>query len=670
MPRSRSGGAGSSGDDRVLWGLLFVLLSGCVLVWVTGQVAGLLFSFSWLPVRVWEGPAIALRLAAGGWRDPGRAWPPQVGEALPGPAGLYFCFLLVLMAVGWLVWWWRVGRRRPRVPRAARGAQWASRWQVRGLVVRRAAGWTADARTRLAVWWATRAWVPTEGGPATAPAAALVVPAAAAAAAVLRVARYGVRALGVVKGTPADRVVLGRRWNGVWRPLVAAEPGASVVVFGPPGSFKTAGLAICGILEWSGSLVVPMIKPDVYHATINHRAGRGQVWVFNPLAAGGLPSNTWSPLVSCRTWAGAKEIGGWLAAAADLSGQSRDDQNYWSLLGAKLLSVLCYAAAGTGRGMADVVRWVDTQDQHEVSLALEQLGDSAASDAWAACQGREDRTRGSVYGTAETVLDVYADPRVAASADGDEIDLDLLLAGDHTLYVYAPAHQQRRLRPLLVALLSAVVRRAQELAAEQPGGLLDPRLLCCFDEAGNLAAIPDLPELATTGRGQGIQLLSIFHDLGQVEARYGKQASTVVNGHRAKLFLAGQADLGSLELASKLAGEQTITETSTSLAMGEGRDSRTLSARHRPLLPAERVRQLRPRQAVLIYGHLPPVKIRLRAWWRSPELTRRSRGLAAPVPSHPAVQPIGTGRCDAPVVPALPRVVGHPARPRSEAGQP
>jgi TraM recognition site of TraD and TraG len=44
--------------------------------------------------------------------------------------------------------------------------------------------------------------------------------------------------------------------------------------------------------------------------------------------------------------------------------------------------------------------------------------------------------------------------------------------------------------------------------------MLDPRLLLCLDEAGNIAAIPELPELATTGRGQGIQLLSIFHDLG------------------------------------------------------------------------------------------------------------------------------------------------------------
>ena len=46
-----------------------------------------------------------------------------------------------------------------------------------------------------------------------------------------------------------------------------------------------------------------------------------------------------------------------LADAADIGGHRAEDANYWQLLGAKLLSVLLFAAAGTGRSMADVARW-------------------------------------------------------------------------------------------------------------------------------------------------------------------------------------------------------------------------------------------------------------------------------------------------------------------------
>ncbi|MGH8933443.1 MAG: type IV secretory system conjugative DNA transfer family protein, partial [Egibacteraceae bacterium] len=456
---------------------------------------------------------------------------------------------------------------------------------------------------------------------------ALVTPAIAAASA-LRLVGAGCHLAGVTKGSPRARVLIGRRWRGLCRPLLAAESCASVICFGPPGSFKTGGLAIPAILEWEGPVVVPAIKPDVIHATIAWRSRPGrQLWIYNPLAAGRLASHTATPLASCRSWAGAKEMGSWLAQAVDLTGQSRDDVNYWTTLGGKLLAVLMYAAAGSGRAITDVVRWVDTQEEHEVNEALADLGCSATQDAWDACKGREQRTKSSVYGTAETLLDVFADPRVQRSASGCEIDIDQLLSGDHTLYLYAPPAQQRRLRPLFIALITAVVRRAQEQAATQPGGLLDPRLLLCLDEAGNIASIPDLPELATTGRGQGIALLSIFHDFGQVEARYGRNAHTVVNGHRGKLILSAQADLATLRLAAELIGEEDTTEASVSLRspfpLPDEPDGRTVAKHFRPLLPADQIRQLPQRQGVLVYGNLPPTVVRLRAWWRTPGLRRR-----------------------------------------------
>jgi hypothetical protein len=95
-----------------------------------------------------------------------------------------------------------------------------------------------------------------------------------------------------------------------------------------------------------------------------------------------------------------------LADAADIGGHRVEDANYWQLLGAKLLSVLLFATAGTGRSMADVARWVDVQDVDDVATALMEIGNPQALDAWAACTSRPDNTMGSVYGTAETLLDV------------------------------------------------------------------------------------------------------------------------------------------------------------------------------------------------------------------------------------------------------------------------
>jgi hypothetical protein len=84
-------------------------------------------------------------------------------------------------------------------------------------------------------------------------------------------------------------------------------------------------------------------------------------------------------------------------------------------------------------------------DLEEVGLAvaplavlLDPLGDGDARVVTAmsdrpGCLGslhhRSDNTRGSVHGTAETLLDVYRDPTLAAPADGCDLNLDELLTG-------------------------------------------------------------------------------------------------------------------------------------------------------------------------------------------------------------------------------------------------
>ena len=549
--------------DAVWLTLGAVLLVAGLLVWTVGQVAAVLFGAHHpLPMPAEEMAGVLWNLP-GHLDDPAQAWPRSVRWMLPGPVGMYAALVLVVwgpvLAVGLLIRRLHPHRRRER---RAKGARWASLWQLRRLVVT---------------------------GPRT------------------------------------GRIVLGRRdrWRDLLlaKMLLAVEQCHSVLCFGPPGSYKTHALVIPAILEWSGPLVATSIKPDVLRATLAHRARLGEVWVYDPLGLSGVPGAQWTPLAYCGTYAKAKRVGRMLADAADVQGHKPDDANYWQLLGAKLLACALYAAAGSGRTMADVARWVDVQDFDEVAQALTGLGDEQALDAWAACISRPDNTRGSVFGTAETLLDVFGDPAVADSAEGCDLDVDALLTQpNHSLYLYAPASEQERLRPLFELLISVVIARAEELAARQPDGMLNPRLFVCLDEAGNCAAIKKLPQLATTGRGQGIQLLTVWHDEAQLAYRYGRRAATVLNGHRAKLFLSGQADPASLELASKLVGDQAITQTSQT--SGDGRNSETVSLGWRRLVPVEAVRQLKPKRAVLIYGHLPPVRIRLRPWFHSPRLRK------------------------------------------------
>jgi type IV secretion system protein VirD4 len=431
----------------------------------------------------------------------------------------------------------------------------------------------------------------------------------------------------LVRHPAPGRLVLGRT-GGLTSRLLAAEDCHSVLVYGPPGSHKTVGVVIPAMLEWDGPVVSTSVKPDVLHATLAERRAMGQVWVYDPLGMTGERSARWTPLASCRTWHEALTTAYFLAQAADLGsaggGATSAEHQYWTRAGVKFLAPMLLAAATSDRTMADVLAWVNLREDKEITAALAEHGHAGAQNAWEAVQFATDRRLDSLYATAEDLLGVYEDDRVAASTDGCDLDPAELLLGPNTLYLYAPPHEQKRLRPLFETITAQVVRVAQEQAARSPGGMLDPRLLLALDEAGNVAALADLPELATTGRAQGIQLLSVWHDEAQLERRYGPAAATVVNGHRAKVFLSGLADLGALERASKLIGDHALQELSPSVD-STGRHSTSQSTTWRPLVPMDELRRLGPREAIVVYGHHRPVKVRLRPWFDGREQARRQR---------------------------------------------
>jgi type IV secretion system protein VirD4 len=422
--------------------------------------------------------------------------------------------------------------------------------------------------------------------------------------------RVDLRALVVPRPTPG-RVVIGISRNR----LIAAERGHSLLVVGPTQSGKTTGLAAPAITEWDGPVVAASVKGDLARLTIEARSKSGGVHVYDPLGTTGLQRSAWSPLGSCRTWTDARRV------AADLAGVARDgastmsDGDFWYSMAAKLLGPLFLAAAHNGIRMSEVLRWVDEADLGEALNLLTIAGEELAVQALHATLGRDDRQRSAVFTTAETVIEAFADPDVAACesiglAAPKSIDAAALLDGNQTLYVCAPPHDQRRLRPLFATLVSQVISEAYRRAMAS-GHALDPPLLVVLDEAANVAPLTELDVLASTAAGHGVQLVTVWQDLAQLHARYGQRAPSVVNNQRAKLFLTGIADPGTLEHVSQLAGDEDRIVRSSTID-GYGSHSTTEGPAPRRLIPPDALRRMRPGTGVLLYAHLPPVRVSMR----------------------------------------------------------
>ncbi|MGI8864937.1 MAG: type IV secretory system conjugative DNA transfer family protein [Solirubrobacteraceae bacterium] len=558
MNRTRSEGI----SDVAMLALIGSVLGLAGLVWLWGGIAGALFGAGWPGVDLAQLLAVLARLPTR-LTNPASAWPALARPSLPDASGFYAALGLLLAAVA--------GARL-----ALSRAGWLG-WPRRG---------EGGAR------WAT--------------------------ARELRPLRS--------RSSGAARLALGRHGGR----LLHAEQRHALVAFGPPQSGKSAGLAIPALLEWSGPAVASSIKTDLLGATVRRRRELGRVFVFDPFGLAGVQAHTWSPLRQARTWDGALEVAWRLAAAGELDRRSVEGGDFWALAAEQRLAPLLYAASVTGAKIDTVVRWVYGQGSRELDEALAQAAGQAANedelaDAHAAYDGvrafemQADRTRSSIEATAQALLRAYRFTRVARSAASCEITADGLLDEAATLYLIGDAKASKLLRPIFLALLSEVVDRAYERATVA-GGALERPLLLCLDEAGNVAPLPNLAEIASTAPSHNIQLVSIFHDLAQARTRYGQQAETVVNSHRARMLLPGVADLETLRYFAGLVGEEEARDFTRTT--GAGGTTRSSARRRRPLIAPEALRQLPQGQALLLYGRIAPAMIRLRMWFADRRMAR------------------------------------------------
>ena len=592
--------------------LLVIAVAGAVLV-----VVGAVWAGAWLSLAVSDGrgalpfsaaadaaPRLPANLSA-----PAEAWAEPFAQALPAAPLYWFCTALAAAALG-----------------AAIGlvVRWLSRSKV-GTARRRPLG--VDGRTRFA---------------RRRDLESLLVPGPIAGRFVI--AQFGRRLVAtesplVVSSGPARR---GRRRTR------RGDRGA-VALVGPSRSGKTTA-AVAGILEWDGPAVLSSVKADLLATTHGWRSTHGEARVYDPTSSTTPKgaSALWSPLQQAGTVVGAQRAARSLCDAAPRGGVE-GGMDFWLAQAEILLSGLLFVAHHAHRDMDAVCEWVLTQDRPgelgpgEVRQALDALslsnnaavavGAVEVAKAVVSVWEMEERTRSSIYATAQTVIWPWTDPGVAASSRSRKdkkgrqlkfagVDLPWLLSGSNTVYLCSPIEDQKRLAPAFGGLLNDLINQAYRHVAAT-GQPLDPPLLVVIDEAGN-TPLRQLPEYASTLAGIGVLLVTIWQSLAQLEVAYGKAADTILTNHLTKVFYAGLSDPTSIHYIDRVLGEAEVDTRSHSAAERLNGGSDQFSTIRVPLAPAHVLRQMRPGDALLVHGTLPPAHVRTRPFYRSAHLAKRS----------------------------------------------
>lgn len=407
----------------------------------------------------------------------------------------------------------------------------------------------------------------------------------------------------------------------------------SVLVLAPTGMGKTSRFVVPTILRWKGAAVVTSVKGDAVALTLEHRKAQGPVWVFDPTGASGLPASSWSPLATADTYAGAMKAAAWLTDSSQVEKVTNNEQQLWATLGEQLLAPLLFAARRTHKGMADIADWILFRREDEVAALLEDLGDRDAMGHWAAVTSAEGRTKQSIFVTAQRIMHVYAHPDIREALSGgdgkDMFDPDVMLTAGGTLYVVAPAGEQELFTPVFETLLNCVVRAVERRSAEAGGLPISPRLLLMLEEAANCAPLRRLPAIASAGRGQGIQTVSIWQDEGQIETIYGSSKTrTIVANHTCLMVLPGVKDTATLRRIEDLIGPDRFRVDRRTVTNGSA--STSWDYESLPLAPAEYIRELNEGLALAVISNRKPIKLRTVAWYEDDDLRRLVGAAAAP----------------------------------------
>lgn len=217
----------------------------------------------------------------------------------------------------------------------------------------------------------------------------------------------------------------------------------------------------------------------------------------------------------------------------------------------------------------------------------------------------EERMRSGVQATAESMLELWADPLVAANTATSDFRLSDLMCGEQpmTLYLQPPASDVQRVMPLLRAIVDLTGRTLMEDQTEADGRPKRHRLVMLLDEFPMLGRLDFFEAMMGAMAGYGIKASLVCQSPNHITRAYGRENVIIDNCHIVTSFAATDGD--SAKRIAEMAGEvwevrESETHKRPRPLLGWHSGSTTQREERRPLLLPADVRSL-PRDEQLIF---------------------------------------------------------------------
>lgn len=409
--------------------------------------------------------------------------------------------------------------------------------------------------------------------------------------------------------------------------FLVADGFQHILLFAPTGSGKGVGFVIPNLLFWQESVIIHDIKLENYELTSGWRKKhlKQKVFLWNPADPDGI-SHCYNPM----DWI-SKKPGQMVDDVQKICNFLLPEQEFWQNEARALLTgVMLYLVAADDKPttLGEVVRTLRNDDVvYNLAVVLDTMGKKLHPVSYmnlASYLQKPDKERGSVTSTANSSLELWANPLVDATTATSDFNLHKFKLEPHTCYVGLTPDNINRLKPLMSMFYQ---QAAAFFTAHTPRPEEKYGVLMLMDEFPTLGKMEQFQAGIAYFRGYKVRLFLIVQDTEQLKGIYEESGmnSFLSNSTYRVTFAANNMDTANL--ISQLLGNKTADQISYNkpkyFDLNPGARSLQVSQTQRALLlPQEVIQMPRDDQIILIESQ-PPIRSKKLKYYESKYFKKR-----------------------------------------------
>ncbi|MDX2083501.1 MAG: type IV secretory system conjugative DNA transfer family protein [Rickettsiales bacterium] len=409
--------------------------------------------------------------------------------------------------------------------------------------------------------------------------------------------------------------------------LLISDGYQHVLLFAPTGSGKGVGFVIPNLLFWQDSVIVHDIKLENYEFTSGWRRNhmKQKVFLWNPADPDGI-SHCYNPM----DWI-SKKPGQMVDDVQKICNFLLPEQEFWQNEARALLTgVMLYLVAAEDKPttLGEVVRTLRNDDVvYNLAVVLDTMGKKIHPVSYmniASYLQKPDKERGSVTSTANSSLELWANPLIDTTTATSDFNLHQFKVIPHTAYIGLTPDNISRLKPLMGMFY-------QQAAAFFTAKLPQPHekygVLMMMDEFPTLGKMEQFLAGIAYFRGYRVRLFLIIQDTEQLKGIYEESGMNSFLSNSTYRITFAANNMETANLISQLLGNKTASQISYNkpkyLDLNPGARSLHVSDIQRALLLPQEVIQLPREDQIILIESQPPIRAKKIIYFKDRFFTRR-----------------------------------------------